>query len=94
MSESETARHCTTLTGWVNTALTGQNASTSSHSDVLAKALTVFSLPGSNRSRRLDLVFAVPEVYWTAVVGWWVLHTTAVMEAFDGSLSQDRLHHV
>jgi len=50
--------------------LTGQNTPKSSHSDVLAKALTVFSLPGSNRSRRLDLIFAVPEVYWTAVVGW------------------------
>ena len=51
-------------------AVTGENTPASSHSDVLAKALTVFSLPGSNRSRRLDLIFAVPEVYWTAVVGW------------------------
>ena len=76
MSESEhhlTSMHCATLTRYGNAALTGQNTPKSSHSDVLAKALTVFSLPRSNKSSRLDLIFAVPEVYWTAVVGWYVI---------------------
>ena len=76
MSESEhdlTSTCCATLTRCGNVALTGQNTPNSSHSDVLAKALTVFSLPCSNKSNRLDLIFAVPEVYWTAVVGWYVL---------------------
>jgi len=76
MSKSEhhlTSMRCATLTKYGNTALTGQNTPKSSHSDVLAKALTVFSLPRSNKSIRLDLIFAVPEVYWTAVVGWYVI---------------------
>ncbi|KAJ7209759.1 hypothetical protein GGX14DRAFT_632007 [Mycena pura] len=42
--------------------------------DTLEKALTVFILPpvsGSRRiHRRLDLIFAAPETYWTAVTGW------------------------
>jgi len=37
--------------------------------DSLEKALTVFRLPGKPH-RRVDLIFAAPEVYWTAVVGW------------------------
>lgn len=45
-----------------------------SHWDSLEKALTIFVLPtDDNRPRvhrRLDLVFATPEAYWTAVVGW------------------------
>ncbi|KII95670.1 hypothetical protein PLICRDRAFT_225804 [Plicaturopsis crispa FD-325 SS-3] len=45
-----------------------------SHWDSLEKALTVFVMPsdGSRRRvhRRLDIIFAAPEVYWTAVVGW------------------------
>ncbi|KAJ7287185.1 hypothetical protein C8J57DRAFT_1283139 [Mycena rebaudengoi] len=46
-----------------------------SHWDSLEKALTVFILPpgksGSKRvHRRLDLIFAAPEAYWTAVTGW------------------------
>ena len=76
MSESEhnlTSMRCATLTRCENTALTGQNTQKLSHLEVLAKALTVFSLPGSNKSSRLDLIFAVPEAYWTAVVGWYVL---------------------
>ncbi|KAF4621400.1 hypothetical protein D9613_000864 [Agrocybe pediades] len=50
------------------------------HWDSLEKALTVFKFPletvensGGRRSkmhRRLDLIFAVPQAYWTAVVGW------------------------
>ncbi|KAH9944599.1 Nucleotidyltransferase [Amylocystis lapponica] len=45
------------------------------HWDSLEKALTVFILPpsspfSSGTRRRLDLIFAPPEVYWTAVVGW------------------------
>ncbi|KAJ7169049.1 DNA polymerase mu [Mycena crocata] len=45
------------------------------HWDALEKALTVFILPpdasGAPRvHRRLDLIFAAPDAYWTAVVGW------------------------
>lgn len=49
-----------------------------SHWDTLEKALTVFRLPNDGERenphlhRRVDLIFAVPEVYWTAVVGWCV----------------------
>ncbi|KAJ3748630.1 hypothetical protein DFH05DRAFT_1473480 [Lentinula detonsa] len=51
------------------------NALRTSHWDSLEKALTVFKLPDQQKKhqhvhRRLDLVFAAPEVYWTAVVGW------------------------
>lgn len=43
--------------------------------DSLEKALTVFTLPTSSSRhngirRRLDLIFALPEVYWTAIIGW------------------------
>ncbi|KAJ7496908.1 DNA polymerase mu [Mycena latifolia] len=45
-----------------------------SHWDALEKALTVFILPPDLTSkrihRRLDLIFAAPEVYWTAITGW------------------------
>ncbi|KAL1945254.1 hypothetical protein VTO73DRAFT_2105 [Trametes versicolor] len=43
------------------------------HWDTLEKSLTVFVLPGPRAGavrRRVDLIFAPPEVYWTAVVGW------------------------
>lgn len=44
------------------------------HWDSLEKALTVFvSRHNSSRRnvyRRVDLIFAAPEVFWTAVVGW------------------------
>ncbi|EIW53973.1 Nucleotidyltransferase [Trametes versicolor FP-101664 SS1] len=47
------------------------------HWDTLEKSLTVFVLPPSSAlnssvpvRRRVDLIFAPPEVYWTAVVGW------------------------
>ncbi|KAI0644908.1 Nucleotidyltransferase [Trametes meyenii] len=45
------------------------------HWDSLEKSLTVFILPPSSSyhtglRRRLDLIFAPPEVYWTAVIGW------------------------
>ncbi|KAG2153275.1 hypothetical protein DEU56DRAFT_774077 [Suillus clintonianus] len=44
------------------------------HWDSLEKALTVFVWPHnlSRRRvyRRVDLIFAAPEVFWTAVVGW------------------------
>ncbi|RDB25356.1 DNA-directed DNA/RNA polymerase mu [Hypsizygus marmoreus] len=50
------------------------NALKTTHWDSLEKALTVFVLPpvdGKARiRRRLDLIFASPEAYWTAVVGW------------------------
>ena len=53
------------------------------HWDSLEKSLTVFVLPPSSpfykgTRRRLDLIFAQPEVYWCAVVGWWVLACAAV----------------
>ncbi|KAI0343503.1 Nucleotidyltransferase [Trametopsis cervina] len=46
-----------------------------SHWDSLEKSLTVFVLPQSSSyyrgiRRRLDLIVALPEVYWTAVIGW------------------------
>jgi len=44
------------------------------HWDSLEKALTVFILPperGIKRiHRRLDLIFAAPESYCTAIIGW------------------------
>ncbi|KAH7883222.1 hypothetical protein F5I97DRAFT_1903328 [Phlebopus sp. FC_14] len=50
------------------------NALRTHHWDSLEKALTVFTLPrgpGQTRvHRRLDLIFAAPGVFWTAVVGW------------------------
>ncbi|KDR75668.1 hypothetical protein GALMADRAFT_248274 [Galerina marginata CBS 339.88] len=50
------------------------NALRTGHWDSLEKALTVFVLPSDGKRkplhRRLDLIFASPEAYWTAVVGW------------------------
>lgn len=54
------------------------NALRTTQWDSLEKALTVFILPPSPDGcqprrrihRRLDLIFAAPEVYWTAIVGW------------------------
>ena len=55
------------------------NTLRTSHWDSLEKALTVFKLPSDGNGkdsqpkhlhRRLDLIFAAPEVYWTAVIGW------------------------
>ncbi|KAG1824339.1 uncharacterized protein BJ212DRAFT_1423397 [Suillus subaureus] len=44
------------------------------HWDSLEKALTVFVWPHNSSQRRVyrrvDLIFAAPEVFWTAVVGW------------------------
>ncbi|KAI0821017.1 Nucleotidyltransferase [Irpex lacteus] len=53
----------------------GHNPLRTTHWDSLEKALTVFILPSSSpfykgTRRRLDLIFALPEVYWTAVIGW------------------------
>ncbi|KAJ3514753.1 hypothetical protein NLJ89_g2188 [Agrocybe chaxingu] len=50
------------------------NALKTGHWDSLEKALTVFVLASSGKQRRihrrLDLIFAAPEAYWTAVIGW------------------------
>ncbi|KAF9268570.1 Nucleotidyltransferase [Marasmius fiardii PR-910] len=51
------------------------NALRTTHWDSLEKALTIFILPDDGKCtrrihRRLDLIFAVPEVYWSAVTGW------------------------
>lgn len=51
------------------------NALRTEHWDSLEKGLTVFRLPPSKEGqaqmhRRLDLIFALPESYWTAVIGW------------------------
>ena len=44
-----------------------------SNMDVLDKALTVFKVNKEGSvHRRLDLIFAPWEAYWTAVVGWCV----------------------
>ncbi|KAI0359237.1 Nucleotidyltransferase [Trametes cingulata] len=53
----------------------GHNPLRTTHWDSLEKALTVFILPPSSPyhtgvRRRLDLIFALPQVYWTAVIGW------------------------
>ncbi|KAF8548993.1 Nucleotidyltransferase [Imleria badia] len=44
------------------------------HWDSLEKALTVFVLPNDSARkqtyRRVDLIFATPGVFWTAVAGW------------------------
>ncbi|KAI0710318.1 Nucleotidyltransferase [Cerioporus squamosus] len=53
----------------------GHNALRTHHWDSLEKALTVFIMPPSSpfhtgTRRRLDLIFAAPDVYWTAVIGW------------------------
>lgn len=47
------------------------------HWDSLEKALTVFILPPNLKNpkaprvhRRVDLIFAAPQSFWTAVVGW------------------------
>jgi len=53
----------------------GHNPLRTTHWDSLEKALTVFILPPASPHargvrRRLDLIFAQPEVYWTAVIGW------------------------
>lgn len=58
----------------------GHNPLRTTHWDSLEKSLTVFILPPSSPfykerngqpiRRRLDLIFARPEVYWCAVVGW------------------------
>ena len=37
--------------------------------DSLEKALTVYKTPHDGH-RRVDLICALPETYWTAVVGW------------------------
>ncbi|KAI9455651.1 Nucleotidyltransferase [Russula earlei] len=47
-----------------------QNVLRTAHWDSLEKALTVYRTPGDGRYRRVDLIFALPETYWTAVVGW------------------------
>lgn len=50
------------------------NALRTEHWDSLEKALTVFIFPPDGKQqrihRRLDLIFAAPESYWTAVLGW------------------------
>ncbi|KAH9856763.1 Nucleotidyltransferase [Lenzites betulinus] len=55
--------------------LHGHNPLRTTHWDSLEKSLTVFMLPSSSAHhtgvrRRLDLIFAPPNIYWTAVVGW------------------------
>lgn len=53
------------------------NAMRTAHWDSLEKALTVFILPPNLKNpkaprvhRRVDLIFAAPQSFWTAVVGW------------------------
>ena len=55
----------------------------------LETVLTVFILPanGTRRRvhRRLDLIFALPEVYWTAITGWWVHGCYSQIRSIDTS---------
>ncbi|KAI0062418.1 Nucleotidyltransferase [Artomyces pyxidatus] len=47
------------------------NALRTHHWDSLEKSLTVFRPPSPDATRRrVDLIFALPQTYWTAVVGW------------------------
>ncbi|KAF5380505.1 hypothetical protein D9615_004682 [Tricholomella constricta] len=61
--------HVTHLSGFH-----ARDAMRTSHWDSLEKALTIFILPSDGTQkrshRRLDLIFAAPEAYWTGVVGW------------------------
>lgn len=53
------------------------NTLRTTHWDSLEKSLTIFKLPNSainntpGLHRRLDLICTVPDVYWTAIVGWY-----------------------
>ena len=53
------------------------------HWDSLEKAFMVFVLPNDSARqrtyRRVDLIFASPALFWTAVVGWLVhMHVTLI----------------
>ena len=52
----------------------------------LETILTVFILPPNESRlrvhRRLDLIFALPEVYWTAITGW-LVHLQQLVVAPD-----------
>ena len=54
------------------------NTLRTTHWDSLEKALTVFVLPSTDSGgprrlrRRVDFIFAQPETYWTAIIGWCV----------------------
>lgn len=51
-----------------------QDSVRGAHLDLLEKAMTIFALPKNavhqRVHRRLDLIFAAPETYWTAIIGW------------------------
>lgn len=51
-----------------------QNSVRGAHLALLEKAMSIFALPknGIHRGvhRRVDLIFAAPETYWTAIIGW------------------------
>jgi DNA polymerase mu len=72
------------------------NALRTSHWDSLEKALTIFILPldgiRPRVHRRLDLIFAAPETYWTAVVGWYAFMWCIPLS--PDLCAQDRLHDV
>ncbi|KAI0302354.1 hypothetical protein B0F90DRAFT_1836880 [Multifurca ochricompacta] len=46
------------------------NTLRTAHWDSLEKALTVYRTPNDGQHRRVDLICALPDTYWTAVVGW------------------------
>ncbi|EIW80380.1 Nucleotidyltransferase [Coniophora puteana RWD-64-598 SS2] len=54
----------------------GHNVLRTHHWDSLEKALTILRVPSAGDAvnapvhRQVDLIFAAPEVFWTAVVGW------------------------
>ncbi|OJT01642.1 DNA-directed DNA/RNA polymerase mu [Trametes pubescens] len=82
----------------------GHDPLRTTHWDSLEKSLTVFVLPPSSPlhagvpvRRRLDLIFAPPEVYWTAVIGWCVPYPFVLCEIgerADGRGGQERVDHV
>lgn len=51
-----------------------QDSVRGAHLNLLEKAMTIFALPKNavhqRVHRRLDLIFAAPETYWTAIIGW------------------------
>uniref|UniRef100_A0A8H8CNG3 DNA-directed DNA polymerase n=1 Tax=Psilocybe cubensis TaxID=181762 RepID=A0A8H8CNG3_PSICU len=69
--DHEMVTHCLHLSSFH-----AHDALRTTHWDSLEKALTVFVLPNPGDEetkrlhRRLDLIFATPEAYWTAVIGW------------------------
>jgi DNA polymerase IV len=46
------------------------NVLRTTHWDSLEKALTVYRTPKDGGHHQVDLICALPQTYWTAIVGW------------------------